>query len=415
MKIVHYSKYQMLRHHVIVSLNNSKISIMKNKIISLLCVGLGFVALTGCSKDDIAKDPEESKTEIQADIPQIDNAVSNFMNIYSVPGVSIAITKDDKLVYAKSYGYADKSGNKEVNNSSLFRLASVSKTITSVAIMKLLEAGKISLDQIIFGDNGILGNAYGTLPYGQYITDITVNELLHHTGGGWGNSQNDPMFMDASMSQTELISWTLDNLPLEHEPGTHYDYSNFGFCLLGRVIEKISGQTYEQFVKDNVLNPIGITDMQIAGNTLAERKTNEVVYYGQSNEDPYIYNVTRMDSHGGWISTATDLARFVVHIDGFDGKADILSASTLNTMTTTSSANSTYACGISVNVYNNWWHVGSIPGTCAEFVRASNGFNWVVLCNTRNLSSSFINDMDQMLWGPISTSTTPWQDIDEFE
>ena len=154
--------------------------------------------------------------------------------------------------------------------------------------------------------------------------------------------------------------------------------------------------------------------MQIAGNTLAERKTNEVVYYGQSNENPYIYNVTRMDSHGGWISTATDLARFVVHIDGFDGKADILSASTLNIMTTTSSANSTYACGISVNGYNNWWHVGSLPGTCTEFVRASNGFNWVVLCNTRNLSSSFINDMDQMLWGPISNSTTPWQDIDQF-
>ena len=171
-------------HELNLKTNNHKQ--IKKKVVIVCFILIGFALFTGCSKDDIAKDPEETKNEIQADIPQVDNAVNDFMNTYSVPGVSIAITKGDKLVYAKSYGYADKSGNKVVNNGSLFRLASVSKTITSVAIMKLLEAGKISLDQTIFGNNGILGNTYGTLPYGQFITDITVNQLLHHTGGGWG-------------------------------------------------------------------------------------------------------------------------------------------------------------------------------------------------------------------------------------
>ena len=134
---------------------------MKNKIILLLYVVLGFVALSGWSKDEVSGDPEGSKNETQAAIPQVDNAVNDFMNTYSVPGVSVAIARDDKLVYVKSYGLADKTGNKAVTDKSLFRLASISKTITSVAIMKLLEAGKLSLNQTVFGEDGILGTTYG--------------------------------------------------------------------------------------------------------------------------------------------------------------------------------------------------------------------------------------------------------------
>ena len=388
---------------------------MKNKKILLLYVLLGFAALNGCSKDEIAEDQEESKNEIQTDIPQVDNAVNDFMSTYSVPGVAVAIAKNDKLIYVKSYGLAEKTGNKAVTDKSLFRVASISKTITSVAIMKLLEAGKLTLNQTVFGPNGILGTTYGTLPYGQYITDITVDQLLHHTCGGWGNSHNDPMFRDNSLSQAELISWTLDNLPLDYKPGTHYDYSNFGFCLLGRIIEKLSGQTYEQYVKKNVLEPSGITDMQIGGNTLAERKTNEVVYYGQEGQNPDIYNIARMDAHGGWIASASDLLRLLVHVDGFNTKADILSSTTLKTMTTPSSVYANYACGIAVNSNNNWWHTGSLPGTSTELVRASNGFCWVVLCNTRKSSGdAFVNALDALIWKAVNDNSTIWQDIDQF-
>ncbi|MEZ5104015.1 MAG: serine hydrolase domain-containing protein [Draconibacterium sp.] len=387
---------------------------MKDKIILIFCFLWSFVVLTGCSKDDVTEVPEESKSDVQADIPQVDNAITDFMNAYSVPGVSVAIAKNDKLVYVKSYGLADKEENKAVTNKSLFRLASISKTITSVAVMKLLEDGKLSLKQTVFGENGILGTTYGTLPYGQYIKEITVEQLLHHTCGGWGNNSNDPMFMYPSMSQAELISWTLGNLPLAYKPGTHYDYSNFGYCVLGRVIEKLSGQAYEQYVQKNILEPIGISDMQIAGNTLAERKSNEVVYYGQGGENPYNYNVARMDSHGGWISSATDLARLVVYIDGFNGKPDILSSSTIKTLTTPSVVYANYACGIAVNSNNNWWHSGSIPGTFTEFVRASNGFCWVILCNTRNTAASFGNAFDAVIWKAVNDNTTVWQNIDQF-
>jgi CubicO group peptidase (beta-lactamase class C family) len=129
------------------------------------------------------------------------------------------------------------------------------------------------------------------------------------------------------MTAAQLITWTLDNRPLDHVPGTNYDYSNFGYCILGRVIEEITGQTYEQAVKTLVLTPIGITDMTIGGNTFAQKLPKEVTYYGQYGEDPYAMNVSRMDSHGGWIATAADLARFLVYIDKFPVRPDILTPS----------------------------------------------------------------------------------------
>ena len=336
-------------------------------------------------------------TTTMADVLALDDQVNSFMSTYNVPALSIAITKDEKLVYVKSYGISDRSGNKKAANTDLYRLASLSKQITSVTIMKLLDQGKINLQSKVFGTTGILGTKYGTRAYGQYITDITVDELLHHTAGGWGNSNNDPMFLNPSMTQDQLITYTLDNIPLVNVPGTNYDYSNFGYCILGRVIEKITGQTYEQAVKTLILSPIGITDMTISGNTLADRIANEVVYYGQSGEDPYAYNIRRMDSHGGWLATATDLAKLLVYIDGFNSKPDILTASSEKVMITGSTANSAYACGWSL-AGANYFHQGSLPGTATEQARISSGYNFVILTNTRSLDSHFSGGLDQIFW-----------------
>jgi len=180
------------------------------------------------------------------------------------------------------------------------------------------------------------------------------------------------------------------------------------------VIEKLSGKTYEQYTKDAVLTPCGITDMVIGGNTLAQRKAGEVLYNGQGGEDPYNMNITRMDSHGGWLATATDLARFLAHVDGFTGVPDILQTATEATMTTPSAGNPNYACGWGVNSANNWYHTGSLPGTTTEVIRASNGFCWVILCNTRGTNYDLDNAMDNLLWPVVNDATTPWQNIDQF-
>jgi CubicO group peptidase (beta-lactamase class C family) len=211
------------------------------------------------------------------------------------------------------------------------------------------------------------------------------------------------------MNAGEIISWTLDNMPLRNEPGTNYAYSNFGYCILGRVIEKISGLRYEDYVKKFILDKAGISDMEIGGNTLADRKPNEVVYYGQGGEDPYVFNIKRMDSHGGWIASATDLVRFILCVDSFSTKPDILSASTIKTMTEPSSSNKNYACGWQVNEAHNWWHSGSLPGTATEMVRAHNGYSWAVLTNTRTWQQGFVQDLDHLVWQVLKDSTIQWQ------
>jgi D-alanyl-D-alanine carboxypeptidase len=342
-------------------------------------------------------------------IVQIDNLVAAYMKKYNLPGLSLAISKDGKLVYVKGYGYANKSTREKVSPSSLFRVASLSKAFTSVAIMQLIEGGRLSLDAKVFGDNGILGNEYGIPPTGTGITKITVHELLQHTGGGWSNDTKDPMFTNPSFTAAQLISWTLNNIALENEPGKNFAYSNFGYCVLGRVIEKITGIPYAVYVRDSILRKVGIDDMQIAGNTRADKKRNEVVYYGSGVENPYNNNIARMDAHGGWIATATDLVQFILHVDGFDNVPDILTPSSITIMTTPSAANLHYACGWQVNNANNWWHTGSLPGTATEMVRANNGFAWAILVNTRTNDQDFKKDMDRLIWYAVRDTTIHWK------
>src|SRR5690606_28643588 len=94
----------------------------------------------------------------------------------------------------------------------LFRVASISKTITGIAILKLFEEGRLSLDQQVLGPEGILGTHYGTAPYGKGINEITIRHLLQHTAGGWGNTGGDPMFFDASWTMDQLINHTIDSV-----------------------------------------------------------------------------------------------------------------------------------------------------------------------------------------------------------
>lgn len=385
----------------------------------LIVLALSAPLFFSCSKSDPAtpdppappNPPDPPVVVTQKDIAAIDNAVQGFMSKYSIPGFSLAITRQGKLVYVKAYGKMSSSDNTVITPSSLFRIASISKPVTSVGIMKLLEANKLTLESKVFGPGSILGADYPSAPAG--VNDITIRHLLHHTVGVWGNDANDPMFKQPSYTHKELITWTLANFPATSGRGT-YKYSNFGYCILGRVIEKLSGKSYEQFIKDEVLTPSGITKMSIGGNTLADRKTDEVIYNGQSGENPYAYNITRMDSHGGWIASATDLARLMIRVDGFTNKPDILQSSTITTMVTPSVPASNYACGWGVNNANNWWHTGSLPGTSTEFIRSASGFNWVMLTNSRSLNGQADADLDNLLWPIINNTSTPWQDIDQF-
>jgi CubicO group peptidase (beta-lactamase class C family) len=330
----------------------------------------------------------------------LETAIKNKMEEYGIPGVSIAITRNEKLVYLKSLGYADKETNEPISDSSLFRIASISKPITVVAILKLVQDGKISFDQKVFGTNGILGNDFGEVPVGSDKDLITVRHLIEHKSG-WTNTPNDPMFLSINFTQEQIIKDVLINRPLTYKPGETYFYSNFGYSVLGRVIEKATQMTYEKYVQTQILNPMGITHMKISGNTLVDRFPNEVKYF-QNQFSPYAMNVTRMDSHGGWIASSKDLAKFIVRVDRMNVIPDLLPTSVLN-----------------LNPYfgfMSWWHSGALPGTSTVLNRLDNTFNFVILTNTSSMPnySLLINDLNQTMINQIRLINS-WPSEDLFD
>jgi CubicO group peptidase (beta-lactamase class C family) len=336
------------------------------------------------------------------------SVVEDFMRKFDAPGLSVAIARNGRFAYQSAFGLRGRDSREELTTSHLFRIASVSKPITSAAVFSLVETGRLRCGDKVFGKSGILGTKYGKQPYGQGVEQITVDHLLTHSSGGWDFS-NDPMFLNPAMDQAELISWTLDNQPLKNPPGKVFAYSNFGYCILGRVIETITAQSYSDYVRAAILQPCGITDMRIAGNKLKDRAPEEVSYYGQGQgpyDDPYAINVARMDSHGGWIATPSDLVRFAMHVDGFDARRNILKPETIRKMVTPSDANPDYARGWRVNAKGYWWHAGDLAGTTAILVRTSSRFCWAALTNTRR--DGTVNALDDMVWDMIA-KVGKWQ------
>lgn len=326
-----------------------------------------------------------------------------------VRGFSVAIARNGNLVYANGFGIADPQTGAAVTADSRFRIASISKPITAAAIMTLVEAGQLSLDDTFFGADGLMNGRYVPNPFTPAYADITITHLLQHTAGAWSNAAPDPMYERPELDVEDLIDWVIDNRLLEDEPGTTFAYSNFGYCLLGRVIEEVSGQPYDAYVRTAVLDPCGITGMEIAGNTLAERRPGEVVYDGSNTPanlgTPYGIPVARMDAHGGWIGTATDLLRFATRVDGVATVPDILAGATVTTMATPSAANPVdgnpgYAMGWWINAANTWWHDGRLAGTQAFLVRANDGLCWAALANGNGI------DLEDLVWGMIDQVDT---------
>lgn len=377
-------------------------------------------ALFSCdkSKDD---DPKQQNPSTQADITIIDNNVASFMSKYNIPGASLAVSKNGKLVYVKGYGVADKSTGDKVTTAHRFRLASVSKTYTGAALLKLAQEGKLSLDDKVFGETGILGTEYGTPPYNENLSNMTIRHLLQNTTGSWGSATGgDKIDYNPTYDTKQFLNWVLNTRPNSKAPGTVYDYSNTGFWIAGRVIEKVSGKTYVNYIKEVLLAGTGATQTDMAGKTENDTRPNEVKYYGQGSDAPYPYVIAfpRRDSDGGLIATPTDLLRFITAVDGFPTRPDILNSASISDFTTPPSF-STYACGIATwKEENVWYNYGSLPGTRSGFMRHTNGKCVALILNSRADPSAndnpFVFAMQDLMLDIVKNSSYEWQDIDQF-
>jgi CubicO group peptidase (beta-lactamase class C family) len=350
------------------------------------------LAQTG-AQTDAQSDTDEISGAQRAALTSMANA---FMRDCAVPGLSVAIAKHGKSSYRQAFGLADTKKMEPVAPSSLFRIASVSKPFTSAAIFTLIEQGKLALDTRVFGPDALLGTAYGKPPYNPGVDRITIEHLLTHTSGGWPKGADDPMFLHQEADHKALISAVLKNRPLDFAPGMHYAYSNFGFCVLGRVIERVSGMGYADYVRRYILQVCGIEGMHIAGNG-GKRSPDEVRYYDQEGRDPYYINVSRLDAAGGWLATPGDIVQFATRVDGFPTDANILKQDTITMMTTGSEANPHYAKGWEVNGRGTWWHIGDLPGSSAVVMRTPAGYCGAACMNTRRMQPDIRIKLEHMV------------------
>lgn len=360
-----------------------------------------------------------SDNNSDAHFANIDRDMQEFMQQHRLPGASLAVTNNGRIVYARGYGYADIATKKQVEPNSLFRIASLSKPLTAVAILQLVEQGKLGLQEKVMETLDYQRDIATIAEFDERLKDITIEHLLEHRGGWDRDKSFDAMFQSVRFAnlagipppadQASIIKVMLSQ-KLDFDPGERYAYSNFGYCLLGRVIERRSGQAYDDYVNEHVLGPLGITSMKLGSTRLAGRAENEVRYYhagtgksvfaldlDQTVPWPYgAWNLEAMDSHGGWLATASDLAKFAAAFDDPE-HCLILRKESIDRMyqrppglagyTADGKEKPTYySLGWSnqqVDQGLNHSHTGSLPGTATILFRRYDGKNFVVLLNSR--------------------------------
>ena len=366
----------------------------------------------------------------------VEKTVNAFLRKWSIEGASIAIAKDGKLVFAHGFGYSDTTSRIETQPYSQFRIASISKLVTAIGVMKLREEGKLSLTDSVFGPGGILNDPFFGVPKDKRVYRINVAELLSHEAG-WTQRYGDQMFMPLVVAEKMHVKPPVDTKTivkfaleknLHYTPGSGKAYSNLGYSILGLVIEKVSGMAYEDFCRQTILEPLGILDMKIAGNLPSEKAPFEVTYYEPADVvlKPSIYgtgelvppsyggnDIRALGAAGAWVATAPDLMRLLLAVDGFKTRPDILSDESIRFMT--DNENGYAPVGWKATVMDGtWWRTGSFPGSAGMMKRQSDGISWVVLFNSSAWNGpeiySYINNMMSRAISKIDL----WPDYDLF-
>ena len=343
------------------------------------------------------------------------------MRKYHVPAISVAIAKDDRLMYLKSFGLANLSDGIEADNQSLFRIIESSMAVTSIAIKKLIAEGRLNYNSKVFGNGGILGFQYGRNHYGTWITDLTIEKLLKNRVDGWYGENDmiaDVDFRRLFPSKDSALSWVLDHVPLKSAPGDTSNFSEFDYFVLGRVIEKVSGMPYENYIKENILRPAGITDMELGWDSA--RRPHEVSYYfpspnsisdflrprsnGEVHEDLYL---SRGDAALGWIATAADIVKLMIKYKSFESLHGNISVSRATSLADTANAKDDYNFDwCSIDSTHDWWESFRALGSSTIMMRSSGGFYCAVLINTfRPGSSEFFPDVFRIIKMVHSDST----------
>lgn len=397
-----------------------------------LKLGTGIIATSFLHQHVFAQDPSWVITgDDSPNLSSFDDTMFDFMSQRNIRGGALAVTDQGKLVLARGYAF---NTDEIVEPTSLFRIYSLSKAITATVILKLIDEGQLSFDSHVT-------DILNLEPRDPRMNDVTILHLLQHLGG-WDRDQSfDPMLVrdrqiaDAlgvplPISTTDIINFMADQ-PLDFDPGTRYAYSNFGYCLLGRVIETITGQSYADATQQAVFEPLNMNNMALA--STFDRLPAEVSPYTQYNQPvPSAFdadstatwltggiNFANIDSHGGWLGSAVDMARFITSFD--DPNTSLVSPDVVFAEPSIglNPDGYYYGCGWLVrpvgNGLMNTWHIGALEGGFSIMVRRWDGRNWVALFNQRDDPSGLSYDTIDPMLHDAANAVTAWPDIDLFQ
>ncbi len=272
---------------------------------------------------------DQQQTQQPASLDQLNGIIQSVMYQFAVPGASLAVAKDGKLVYAKGFGVANLQTGESVTPQTLFNLASTTKTVSTLGVLTLVDAGKLNLDSSLYD---VIGRPQLPNNPDPRMYQITIRQLLHHSAG-WND---DGGYMRASrrlrqMAPNQQLPFSeaitvLLATPLDYTPGTDAKYANGDWNIIKYVIECASGQRYGEYMK-GVLAGIGITDMKDEHRQYLPGEAARYEGRPPRQLPPGIRPVPLQAGFGNWLASSVDMVMFMTALDGSRCQSPISDAS----------------------------------------------------------------------------------------
>lgn len=325
----------------------------------------------------------------QVGIKEIDAMIYPFIEKYDIPAASYAIGRNslEEIVYKNACGFAVTEAKERAVPNHLFRLGSMTKQHTAIAIMALIQNGKIAIDDLVFGPTGILKSYWPSV--GPMSSKVTVRHLLEHTAGYSG----DPMFSSTytGYSLERRIDVMLGSN--QSTPGTTFTYYNMGYGTLGKIIEEVSGKDYEIFIQE-IYAPVGVKDLHLSASSKDTRRDNEAECYGQNGNNAYGNDIAVYKAAGGIIMNTDELFNVLYSVDGGSIHPDMLNSDIRTLMLTPSQVFSGYAKGWRTNhsLFEGYYHGGNLAGTATFWIYGTK-YSAAILLNSRSYDSNFDTEL----------------------
>ncbi len=286
--------------------------------------------------------------------------------------VSVAVVYDGQVIH--SYAASSRKSSRAVDEQTSFRIASISKILTAVTVLKLVEQGQLELDEPVVGR---VADNIGLMLADSRARDISVKQLLAHTSG---ISNFLEIFFDiGAYDQMSMLSETLGQ-SLSTEPGSAYKYSNVNYVLLGKAIELVTGLSYHDAVEQLVLAPLGLQSFRLVGTyEFGPSDALHAVSGGRTYME-------QLGAAGAWVATAIDVAKMVDSINADSPTLHILNADLMKLMKAPATPKPVtpiwdYGLGLRLFVSGEWGHSGSIENVHSMAVHRPDGLVVAVLVN----------------------------------